>query len=124
MDALLSIKPEFVNEIRLGKKKYEFRKRIFKRPNVEKVVIYESAPVSKIVGEFAITKILEEKPDVLWEKTKKHSGITKRFFDQYFHGKETAIAIGFETFEEYSEPKTLKQLGLKAAPQSFVYIEK
>ncbi|MBJ7688886.1 ASCH domain-containing protein [Weissella confusa] len=124
MDALLSIKPEFVNEIRLGKKKYEFRKRIFKKPNVEKVIIYESSPVSKIVGEFAITKILEEKPDVLWEKTKNHSGITKRFFDQYFHGKETAIAIEFEKFEEYSEPKTLNQLGLKSAPQSFVYIEK
>lgn len=123
MDALLSIKPEFVNEIRLGKKKYEFRKRIFQRANVEKVIIYESAPVSKIVGEFEITKILEEKPDILWEKTKNQAGITKSFFDLYFRGKEIAIAIAFDTFEEYPEPKTLKQLGLKAAPQSFIYIE-
>lgn len=123
MDALLSIKPEFVNEIRLGKKKYEFRKRIFKRPNVEKVIVYESAPVSKVVGEFTITNILEEKPDILWEKTKISSGITKSFFDQYFHGKDIAVAIAFEKFEEYPEPKTLKQMGLSFAPQSFVYIE-
>lgn len=122
MDVLLSIKPEFVAEMRLGKKKYEFRKRIFKRQKVEKVIIYESAPSSKVVGEFAITNVLEEKPNVLWEKTKNYAGISKVFFDQYFRGKETAIAIAFDKFEEYSEPRTLKELGLKAAPQSFVYI--
>lgn len=84
MDVLLSIKPEFVAEMRLGKKKYEFRKRIFKRQKVEKVIIYESAPTSKVVGEFAITNVLEEKPNVLWEKTKNYAGISKVFLINIF----------------------------------------
>ena len=42
MKALLSIKPEFVNEILTGRKKYEYRKRIFKQ-DIEAVVIYASS---------------------------------------------------------------------------------
>jgi len=32
MKALLSIKPEFVEEIIEGRKKFEYRKKVFKRP--------------------------------------------------------------------------------------------
>ena len=38
MKVLLSIKPEFVQEIFTGKKKYEYRKAIFTR-SVDKVVV-------------------------------------------------------------------------------------
>ena len=45
MKVLLSIKPEFVQEIFTGKKKYEYRKAIFTR-SVDKVVVYSTKPVS------------------------------------------------------------------------------
>ena len=41
MKVLLSIKPEFVQEIFTGKKKYEYRKAIFTR-SVDKVVVYST----------------------------------------------------------------------------------
>jgi predicted transcriptional regulator len=44
MKALLSIKPEFVDKIISGEKKYEYRKRIFKQ-KIEAVVIYCTMPV-------------------------------------------------------------------------------
>ena len=50
MNAILSIKPEYVAEIKAGRKRFEFRKAIFKEP-VGKVYIYASAPVSMVVGE-------------------------------------------------------------------------
>ena len=53
MKVLLSIKPEFVQEIFTGKKKYEYRKAIFTR-SVDKVVVYSTKPVGMIVGEFTV----------------------------------------------------------------------
>jgi hypothetical protein len=51
---LLSIKPEFVEKIFSGLKKYEFRRVIFKSKSVSRVVIYASSPVQRVVGEFAV----------------------------------------------------------------------
>ncbi len=45
MDVLLSVKPKYANEIIAGRKKYEVRKSIFKRENIEKMYIYSSSPV-------------------------------------------------------------------------------
>ena len=57
MNVILSIKPEYVAEIKAGRKGFEFRKTIFKE-KVEKVYIYASSPVSKVVGEFQPVDIL------------------------------------------------------------------
>lgn len=47
---LLPIKPVFVERILSGEKWYEFRKRL--PLGIERVVIYETAPTKKVVGEF------------------------------------------------------------------------
>ena len=65
MKVLLSIKPEFVQEIFTGKKKYEYRKAIFTR-SVDKVVVYSTKPVGMIVGEFTVENILNDTPSTLW----------------------------------------------------------
>ena len=57
MNVILSIKPEFVEKIFSGEKQYEYRKVLFKQ-KVDTVYIYASRPISKIVGEFKIEKIL------------------------------------------------------------------
>lgn len=123
MNVLLSIKPEFVNQIRQGNKKFEFRKQIFKKSNIEKVIVYETSPVSKVIGEFTITEIKQSAPDSLWMYTRNKSGISKEFFDAYFKGREIAFAIGFEKFIEYKTPRDLSSMGVKAAPQGYVYVD-
>lgn len=122
MKVLLSIKPEFVEKILLGEKKFEYRKRIFKQ-HVDTVVVYATMPVGKVVGEFKIDDILTEDLSTLWLQTKKYSGITKEFFDSYFTDKEYGYAIKFSNFKEYNNPLDLNELsaGLKA-PQSFTYL--
>ena len=52
MNVLLSVKPKYAEKIVEGKKKYEFRRAIFQKQNIEKVYIYSSSPVSKIVAAF------------------------------------------------------------------------
>lgn len=124
MEVLLSIKPEFVEQIALGSKLYEYRKRIFKK-QVDKVVIYASKPVGKIVGEFTIEDIIHEEPDVLWKLTKEYSGISKEFFNEYFENREEAFAIKIKNFYEYEEPIDPRiKFDNFTAPQSYMYIDK
>ena len=123
MKVLLSIKPEFVEKILDGSKKFEFRKSIFKREGVEKVIIYATMPVGKVVAEFTIEEILHEKPDAIWHLTKEFSGITRKFFDEYYKGKDTAVAIRVGNVTRYSKPLNLSTLGEGiVAPQSYRYL--
>lgn len=118
MNVVLSIKPEYVAEIKAGRKCFEFRKTIFKQ-KVEKVYIYASSPVSKVVGEFQPVDVITGTPAAVWKQTCKFSGITKAFYDEYFSGKQTAYAIVIQNLKMYDKVKTLPF----HAPQSFRYIE-
>lgn len=66
---ILSIKPQFVDKILKWEKKFELRKSI---PNkdFDKVIIYASAPISKIVGEFTVKQIIKSDLKSLWNFTK------------------------------------------------------
>ena len=81
MRVLLSIKPEYAFKIFDGTKKFEFRKVIFKNPDITTVVVYASSPVQQVIGEFEIDDIFSFDPDELWKKTKKYSGISE---EKYF----------------------------------------
>lgn len=122
MKALLAIKPEFVKKIFSGVKKYEYRKVIFTK-KVDKVIIYASSPISKVVGEFTIDSIVKGKPNKVWEETKNYAGITESYFKDYFKGKDTAYAIKIKDCCKYSKPLSLKEIGVQYAPQSFVYLK-
>lgn len=122
MKVLLSIKPQFAVKIFDGTKKFEFRKSIFKNSKINTVVVYASSPMQKVIGEFTFDEIMEENPEVLWEKTKKHSGITKEFFDEYFFNREKAFAIRVKETNQYKTPMDLIDFDLNFAPQSFVYL--
>lgn len=122
MKVLLSIKPEFVKKIFSGEKRYEFRKVIFKNKDIKTVVIYASSPVSKIVGEFTIETIIKDSPEIIWELTKDHAGITEEYFKQYFKGKNKAYAIKVKRCIQYQQPISLSSIGVKCAPQSFMYL--
>ena len=122
MKVLLSIKPEFVEKIFAGTKKYEFRKSLFKKSGVKYVVIYASAPIKRVVGEFEIDDILSDDVKTVWEQTKKYSGITKEFYQSYFKQKKIANAIKIGSVKKFKSPKTLFDYNISQAPQSFCYI--
>ena len=124
MKILLSIKPEFADEIFKGEKKFEYRRTIFKRTDIRKVVVYATKPVGLIVGEFYIERIIKESPQLLWEKTSEQSGISKTFFDEYFEGKEVGFALKIKSPQLYKKPidPTIENKFF-VAPQSFKYID-
>jgi len=127
MNVLLSIKPKYVEEIKKGNKRYEFRKTPFCRKNlrkIKKIYIYSSSPVKRIVGVFFSEVILEEHPKKLWEKCRKYSGINKKDYFDYFKEKKRGIALeikNLKIFDIPMDPKTL--IPNFNPPQSFCYIE-
>lgn len=122
MKVLLSIKPEFAEKIFNGSKRFEFRRMLFKNREVSKVVVYASAPISKVIGEFEVDGIIQKGLDDLWEETKDFSGITKDYFDKYFTGKEKGFAISVRNPSRYTEPINLKEEFGMVPPQSFAYM--
>lgn len=122
-NVILSIKSKYVQEILNRNKKYEYRKRIFKR-DIEKIYIYESSPKKKIIGYFKYKGALEGKPDFIWNETYESSGISKVEYDNYFANKEIAYAFIIEElylFEKPLDPYKIFQNFV--APQSYKYID-
>jgi len=119
---LLSINPEHVENIFKGIKKFEFRK-IRCRSEVDKMLIYSTSPVMKIVGEAEIINVIEGLPADVWEQTENYAGINKSFFDQYYCGRSKAVAYHLGSVRQYAKPLDLSDLGVNFAPQSFVYLD-
>lgn len=123
MKVLLSIKPKFADLIFDGSKKYEFRKTIFKNPNVKTVVVYASSPMQKVIGEFEVETILRDAPANLWRETQNESGVSEDFFFNYFLDKEVAFAIKVKNTRLYERPLCLRSYYNISPPQSFCYVQ-
>ena len=124
MNAILSIKPQFVNEIIAGRKGYEFRKKGFKQ-DVDTVYVYASSPVCRIVGEFELGDILEDAPEKIWKLTSSKSGITKSYFDEYFMSHDVGFALEIKSFKQYETPiDPYDSIKGFHAPQSFCYTDR
>ena len=119
---LLSIKPEYANRIFDGQKQYEYRKRIPKK-EVSKIVVYSSAPEQAVIGEIEVIKTLKMKPTPLWNSTKANAGISRSKYRKYFSGCTMAYAFVIGSFEKYPTSKSLADLNIQSAPQSFVYLD-
>lgn len=121
MNIILSIKPEYVEKIFSGEKKYEYRKVVFKQ-KVEAVYIYASSPICKIVGEFKIERIICDTPEAIWRQTKEQSGVSKTFFEKYYKGKNKGVALKIRNckYTKGINPKLL--IPDFKAPQSFIYV--
>lgn len=118
---MLSIKPNYAIKIFEGEKKYEYRRVIFKK-NVQSVIVYASSPLSAVIGEFDIEKIISEDLDALWLMTRSHSGISKHFFYDYFSDKQTGYAIKVSRPTLYKDYLPLYESYGVRPPQSFMYL--
>lgn len=123
MNVILSIQPTFCHSIFNGSKVYEYRKRIFTRMDVDKVYVYATKPICRIVGYFTIDEVIADKKNDIWAKTHKDGGINKEYFDAYFKNSDTAYAIKIGQVVKLDNPIDPKSV-IKDfhAPQNFMYV--
>ena len=119
--ALLSIKPVYAEAIFAGKKRFEFRRNIF-RENIQVVIVYMSSPVMQVVGEFSVDGIITDDVADLWDRTERHAGINRQAFMDYFNGKDKGHAIKIGKVRRYEEPRDLHATYGVRPPQSFLYL--
>ena len=119
---LLSIKPEYVERILCGDKKFEYRKRLA-REKADLIFIYSTAPEMKVVASVEVLGSVSTSPTALWEQTKNFAGISRTKYREYFHGCKTAHAYKLGSVKVFDKAKVLSEFGINVAPQSFVYIE-
>ena len=122
MKALLSIKPEFADQIFAGTKRYEFRRAVFKRQDLDGVLVYASSPVQRVIGEFQIEDVIEDAPESVWRQTQRFAGISREFFMSYFKGRDLAYAIKVGSPRLFARKRKLSYYHVETAPQSFVYV--
>jgi predicted transcriptional regulator len=123
MDLLMSIQPVIARRITSGKKKYEYRRTIFKQ-EVNYIYLYSSAPVQKIVCRFKCAGYLAGTIDEIWEKTGSLSAATEAGYRDYFTGKKIAYAIRIEDLVVFDPPlDPYKKDPAFWPPQSFRYIK-
>lgn len=122
---LLSIKPCHAENILAGRKRYEFRRRIFCRLDVRTVLIYATTPVQRFVGEFDISDILQGSPASLWRKTRHASGISKAYFDEYFADRDRAFALSVGAVRRFTRHIVPSEvIDNFVAPQSYMYVRR
>ncbi len=121
MVAVFSIHPYYAELIFLGLKSVEYRKTILKN-TVEKIIIYETGPVSKVVGEAQVSHVLVGGLDEIWDITETRGCLQKEDYFQYYVNRNRAIAYFLKNPVKYKREMHLYEFGIKNPPQSFCYL--
>lgn len=123
---LISIRPEHANKIFGGSKKVELRRLKPKVRTGDLVLVYVSSPVQALVGAFSVGKVVEAKPQILWDQVKEIACITKGQFDDYYTGTRTAYGIYIKEVRQLPKPVKLGSLrnifSSFHPPQSYRYV--
>jgi predicted transcriptional regulator len=124
MRVLMSIKPEYVAKIFSGEKQWEYRKVRYKNPDINTIIMYASAPISKVVGEFEVNRFITcDTPNILWNLTGSWGGIPAEDFLDYFAYRKIGYAIRIGKVTRYDKPRPLSDYGIKRPPQNFMYLK-
>jgi len=124
---LISVRPQFSQQIVRGEKTVELRKKVPANLSGKKVFIYSTCPDARIIGFFE-AKEVESLPILeLWERVQAYAGIAKKDFLDYYAEKEEGYAIFFHEFVELENPITLEALRERnpgfVPPQNYHYID-
>lgn len=119
---VLPIKPNYAEKILSNEKKYEFRKKICTE-NIDKIYLYATSPVKKIVGEAEVLEKIMMDKKTLWKLTEKQAGITADYYEKYFLNCEMACAYKIGKVKRYDQIVKLSDVGISYVPQSFAYVE-
>ena len=104
MNVLLSVRPQFAEAIVQRKKKYEVRRVIFKRKDVDRVYIYSTLPVGRITGSFEVEEVIEDTPENIWNACHDHLAVSEEDFFKYFEGSAIGFAIKIMNALRFDSP--------------------
>lgn len=118
----MAIQPRFAQAILAGTKTVEFRKRAL-APDVDTVLIYETAPTQRVVGIFKVDDIVRLPPSGLWRRFGSAGSISRPEFMNYYDSNRTGVGLVVGAVARLAAPVSLSDLQPRpAVPQSFSYL--
>lgn len=121
--AVMAIHPRYADAILRGNKLVEFRKRKL-ADDITTVLIYATAPVQKVVGEFSIKRTVIDEPATIWASFGDVGVIDETSFATYYASSAQAVALVVDRAIRYKRPHALSELEAKSIPQSFYYVSR
>ncbi|MBL7994695.1 ASCH domain-containing protein [bacterium] len=125
---LMSIKPEYADQIISGKKSVELRRKFSKKWIGSTVTLYASAPRKALVGEAKIKNVISDNPNRIWEDFGVDIGCTKKEFDEYTLLTNEVYAIVLGDVKPYQTNMPVTQMSHLintdlVPPQSYCTLE-
>ena len=91
---------------------------------VEKVLVYVTSPIQKVIGEFDLLKIDVNSVNSSWNKYRSSSVISSRKeYLEYFSSHKEAHALLASKVYKYRRPKDLASFNMKKGPSGFTYLK-
>jgi predicted transcriptional regulator len=118
---VLSLHPIHANAILDGIKTVEFRRSRIPS-DAQAILVYATAPISKVIGTANVAGYQEAAPTTIWRKFRKYGNVPKAFFDSYFLGAKQARCYLLKSPKRFKKPLVLADFGISTAPQSFAYV--
>ena len=109
-DAIISIKPEYVEKILSGSKTVELRTRNICLPLDSRLWVYTTLPVGKVKLSSQISFVEALTPRQMWRKHGKSICISKKEFDGYTEGRDVVVAIGLKNVKPLKKDICLKTM--------------
>jgi predicted transcriptional regulator len=123
---LLSIRPEYAEQIFRRTKTVELRRVSPKLKQGDLVLVYVSSPKKVLAGAFTVKKIISMSPEKLWEIVKDDIGMTSNEFKKYYEGAIKGIAIYIDKVWILPTQLELRELQTNLPwfkpPQSYYYL--
>ena len=118
----MSIHPTWATAILSGTKTVELRRRRL-AIDIDRVYMYATAPVSRVVGWFTVRGVMVETPRNVWRRWGREAAIDRATYDHYFRDASAAVAIIIGEVAAFPEPVSLSScLGIRRPPQSYQYM--
>lgn len=120
---VLSIKPKYIDLILAGTKTVEFR-RAWAAEKVDRIALYASAPIQKIVGIAQVSEVVSATATQLWDYCKKRGGgLTKSELFSYMDGRTKGFAVILSKVNQFDKGVLPSRVITEfSPPQSFRYM--
>lgn len=126
MNIILSIHPKWAKLIYDGKKTIEWRKSFPKAQKINKVFLYETAPVKQITGFFTlgeigcylVSSVCAQPCDIIERGCVPMTDLIK-----YRENVDCIFGWIIDKAKKFTKSKNIDDLGLKRPPQSWCYTE-
>ena len=123
LEILVSIRPRWAEAIMDGRKTVEYRRNIPMKTRLQigKMWIYATKPTGMVLGIADVEVWTGMFND---ERCAKAGCLTVEELREYFKGAEYAFAIKILKVTPFKKPKTLAEIGVRRAPQSWMYLNR